>query len=284
MFSVTYMQNGAYGYHFENDKNEGTAKINSNYSMHLTGNLPVYVSKSKKVIATAGVNFFRTWYETGDLIIPDAYQDIRNEFAYTTIQNDYISITPGLMYRFSLFGKPAITLGRINIYGNDLADISGVSFLGLFNVYLKDEKDETFGLGLGVSRLNESQIIPFPLISYNKKLNYNFYFNMMLPHNAHFIYRPDKKMNAKVGFYLDRFAVLHDPRVNGQSELQLKDIAVFNHVSVSRKLYKALWIRGRVGHKIIFRSDFSNMNDGEVVSTNKPFNYFMGEVSFSIQF
>jgi len=283
-FSVTYMHNGSYAYHFENDEQSGTAEINQNYTMRFTGNLPVFMNKNKTIITTAGINVFRTWYQTGDLDISEEFSDLEGQFANTTLTNDYVSITPGAIYRFKLFNKSAFLMARANFYGSDFGHVSGMSFLSLLNVYLVDEKEKTFGLGLGMSRLNPNHLIFYPLITYNRIVNNNLYFNMMLPHKMHLVYSPNRNTKAKVGFYLDRFATLHEPKVDQQPIMELKDVAIFNHVSYSHRLYKPIWIRGRLGHKTIFRSDFSQMKNGEVVSNNKPFNYFMGEVTISLQF
>lgn len=283
-FSVTYLHNSSYAYHFDNDVQSGTAEINHNYSMRFAGNLPVFMTKKKTFIATAGINVFRTWYHTGDIVVPNEFGALEDQFANTTLTNDYVSITPGAIYRFNLFNRSAFLMARMNLYGSDFGHISGMSLLSLVNVYLVDDKVKTFGLGLGMSRLNRNHLIFYPMITYNRKVNSNMYFNMMLPYNMHLVYRPHKNAKAKVGFYLDRFATLHEPRVNQQPVMELKDVALYNHVSYSHRLYKPIWIRGRIGHKTIFRSDFSQMRNGEVISNNKPFNYFMGEISISLQF
>ena len=281
IFSVTGIHHSGYNYNFSGDEQDALAQIKRSYTLRLSGKAPVYISRNKRLISLMNLDVYRTWFDVGDVSLNPYSEELDNQYTQKVHINDYLSITPSIMYRFKVFNKSAYLINRFTIYGQKPSMMDKLSMNLMINLTVYDRIDATFGIGAGIMYVNANQIIGFPVITYNQKIRHNMYINSMLPYKLQISYFTTEKLRFFAGTGMDTYIHIFRPRTGDISNLRLNDLGIFSHLTAKYQLLKFIGIKGKVGYRSVFRSQFSNLRNGDDVSESELYNHLAIELGLS---
>ena len=151
---------------------------------------------------------------------------------------------------------------------------------------ISGNKNYNFLLGVGAIQILERNLIPFPLIIYNRMLSSKSSLHVTLPYEVRLGYTNDPKYLMKFGCKLDPtspfFAI--DEVVGDQSipDLEYRNLGIALGGEFQRQLYKMLWVSANANYRISASSEVTDLS-GDRLAKLKAGNHWTFQLKLFIR-